>query len=223
MLDDLLVVSCEPQGLDSLPPLGMDAPCVDFSEVSKVSEWKKLHKLVIAEALERQEAGTLNALIYDGMSTADMMWATSFRATDTSARMYGDLKDMHLWFWSTFDKIKVPVVFTFHARSLEKSIDFGDEEQARVEEMRRKATDLAGSASISLQLEGRQSANVYRGQSALFLPVRVQKKGKELERQLLTMPKFGFEAKTRYGTLLNEIEPANLNTLLKKLKDNKGE
>lgn len=215
-LDDIYIIQFDPDGMQSLLSLGLDAPAKDLSSCTTLDQLNAGFNAAIAEAKEGIKEGSVRAVIIDPLSTLDintqMALKPMYDGEKDTGRFFGKVTEVQLRYIHALRGLGCHVVATTHIKAAGNP--FGDQAQLAAV---KQATNIPGVATVVAELTGR-SGSQWKKACTQILGVACEKKGAESRFYFITRGK-GYEAGGRFIGLDDE-EPANLRLLLDKAERN---
>jgi hypothetical protein len=207
-LSDVVVVNFDGDGTDSLFGLGLSAPTVDLSTETTEQGLKRglndAWKIIKAEIA----VGRCKAVIFDTVSSFNDMLEYALGQRLSGWDIFRERLNMHEDLINKAKGLGVHVVFVTHSAAVRTAVDA---EQAA----QKKATALAGPATIGAEIGGKASTR-YKRNCGMVLPMLATKTGKDkFEYCVFPNGIAGFEAGSHYEGLADK-EPANLRHIIEK-------
>lgn len=228
-LKDVRYIQLDPGGMSSLRASGVWCEFYDWSNfqakldisrnTSTITEILKTMSADMNELRAEIADGVVKSVVVDPVSTLDSMLMAHFTATlGEGFGPYTSTAAFHNDFTRIVAGLGTDVVFTGHqAAEPMPAAGKTEAEKARAAQqtIKRDAVKMAGGASITLAVSGKQSKEIYRRLADQVCTIGVTLKG---ERKLLVQPDGKHEAGGRYSRFLNQTEEPNLRNIINKIK-----
>lgn len=217
-LQDVLHVAADDGALDGCVELGIDVPSINLKELFGMPDPKRsgkkydvmngLRQLYKEIAAYKESNPACKILIVDTVTALDKLIGEYWERNPVIGAggkpdgfaYWRNLGNSHVKFHTNITALGLSVVYLFHSKALGDAKDLTDK-------TKRKATQVAGGGSISVDIGGQVGKNVYLGNCSGLFVMHAKRVQGEWVRVLKPVPtKEGFEAKSRFA-LPDEVEP----------------
>lgn len=218
LVRDVYYLQFDPDGMQSLLSLRLDAPGRDLSACTTKETLGRGLIEAVMEIKEGIKEGIIKAVVVDTLTAFDSVLLSigkkDFPSTADQARMYGWILQEQMQFGTLLKQLPIHLITTCHSKFV-----FNPSKDDTGFEMRKRAFSLPGQSDIVPELTGR-GANYWKGVASNVWPlISYRQKGQKPRFTVLPYGGKGFEGKSRLGGL-DEEEPANLRKALIKAAKN---
>lgn len=209
-LEDTVFLQYDLGGTQSLTDVNLSCLVADFSTISTYKELLTKERQVLLDVGQLVADGKVRNIVVDTLTARDHMLNMHFGKThaDDSRAMFGEIKTAHLQFGNRLRGLPagVKVVILMHAKEVVQDDNNKKMLKARSSQIADIRPALTGSA-----------IDFYLGASDLYWLSAKKVKGQPTERVLETGFSRAHMGGGRGANRLNDIEPANLGKIYKKL------